>query len=260
MGLAKITATGLLNLAIWTMPTLALGQSSFDVTSVKRHDPRDQSFRPPTCSRDRFTAHSSQVSEILTWAYDLRIDQFHALEDSLPSWAKTEAYDFEGVAGKPIAASECKSMVKQMLLTRFKVRSHWKRIASAPGYELRVGPKGHKLKLVSATDIGCGVHIADMGQERPCDRYQFPFAPKRAMTMQELAKVLSIYTSREPVRDMTGLSGEYKINLSFALRSDDARYPSLETALQEQLGLAMRRANGDVDILIVDSIDRPTAN
>jgi uncharacterized protein (TIGR03435 family) len=151
-------------------------------------------------------------------------------------------------------------MVQQLFSDRFQIRVHWKRVANSPGYELRVSPKGHKLKAVSWTDTGCGVHISYRSQERPCDRYQWPFRPKRAMSMKELATVLTIYMRDSPVRDLTGLMGEYKINLSFALRSDDPQYPSLDTALQEQLGLVLRRANGDVDILIVDSIARPTAN
>lgn len=151
-------------------------------------------------------------------------------------------------------------MVQRLFSDRFKVKLHRKTITNAPGYELSVAPKGHKLKLVRAADIGCGVHISFQGQESPCDRYQFPFAPKRAMSMKEFVRELSIFKSSKPVRDMTGLSGEYKITLSFSSRSDDPKYPSLETALQEQLGLTLRRANGDSEVLIVDSIERPTAN
>ena len=60
-------------------------------------------------------------------------------------------------------------------------------------------------------------------------------------SMKELAQVLSNYTRREPMFDVTGLSSEYTLDLSFALRSDDPKYPSLETALQERLGLVLRR-------------------
>lgn len=258
--MAISTSRILLCLAIAALSSAVLGQSSFDVSSVKRHDPADRTFSPPACTNNRFTVRTLPVAELLTWAYDLRYDQFLALEPSLPDWARMEPYDIEAAADKPLAEARCKLMVQQMLSDRFKMKSHWKTITNAPGYELRVAPKGHKLQPVSTTDVGCGVHISFRGQERPCDRYQFPMAPKRAMSMKELAQVLSNYTSREPIRDMTGLSGEYKINLSFALRSDDPQYPSMETALQEQLGLVMRRTSGDSEVLVVDSIERPTAN
>lgn len=244
----------------WALSSIALAQPSFEVASVKRHDPKDQTLSPPTCENNRFRARGSPILELLYWAYDLRGYQFSALEASLPSWARTEGYDIEAVANEQMAASRCKQAVQGLVLERFKMQSHWKKITNSPGYELRVASKGHKLKPVSPTDTGCGVHISWEGQERPCDRYQMPFAPKRAMSMTELARVLSIYTGQYPVRDLTGLSGEYKIDLSFTTRSNNLEYPLLEKALQEQLGLVMRSAKGDVDVLIVDSIDRPTAN
>jgi uncharacterized protein (TIGR03435 family) len=171
-----------------------------------------------------------------------------------------ELYDIQAVAGKTVSEAECKRMVQQLFPSRFKMRSHWKRITNAPGYELRVASKGHKLKAVTPTDTGCGVHIAWQGRERPCDRYQWPLAPKRAISMRDFAQVLSIYTSDHPVRDMTGLSGEYKLSLSFSLRSNDPQYPSLEAALKDQLGLLLVASKGNTDVLIVDGIERPTAN
>ena len=226
---------------------------------MKRHDPKDQSFSAPTCTNERFRVRAWPVSELFTWAYDLRIDQYLALEASLPEWARTEPYDFEAVAGAPVSVAQCKMMVQAMLADRFKLKTHSKKVKNSPGYELRVASRGHKLKQVSPADTGCGVHISNRGQERPCDRYQMPFAPKRAMSMKELAAVLSIYKSN-PVRDLTGLGGEYKINLSFDSRSDSPDYLPLETALESQLGLVLRQANGDTDILLVDGIARPSAN
>ena len=80
------------------------------------------------------------------------------------------------------------------------------------------------------------------------------------MSMTDLARILSRYTRQYPVRDLTGLNDEYKINLSFTTRPDSLQYPTLEGALQGQLGLVLRLTKGDADVLIVDSIERPTAN
>lgn len=252
-------ASCLLYIAILSLPSAMLGQS-FEVSSVRPHDRQDRNFSPPTCTNGRFNVRALPVAELLAWAYDLRNDQFLALEDRLPAWARMELYDIQAVAGKTISEAECKRMVQQLFSNRFRLRSHWKKTTKAPGYELTVAPKGHKLKPVTAADTGCGVHISWQGQERPCERYQFPLAPKRAMSMKELAQVLSLYRSEAPVVDRTGLNGEYKINLSFTTRPSDPQYPSLETALQEQLGLVLRQSKGDVDLLIVDNIERPSAN
>ncbi|MEP7355273.1 MAG: TIGR03435 family protein [Acidobacteriota bacterium] len=252
-------ATWLLCSCIVVLPLMAQGPASFDVSSVKLHDHQETDIVVPACENNRFISHGMPMSEIFRWAYDLRSDQFLALSASLPAWAM-ELYNIDAVAGKAVPVSQCKLMVQQLLVTRFKMTAHWKKITNSPSYELRVAPKGPKLKAVTPADTGCGVHISYRGQERPCDRYQMPFAPKRAITMTDLARVLSIYTSSRPVIDLTGLVGEYKLTLSFALRSDDPEYPSLQTALKEQLGLELRDSKGDVDIMIVDRFERPTAN
>jgi len=253
-------APWLLYLAMWALPLTGLGQASFDVGSVKRHTAQDRDFSAPTCTPGRFIAHALPVSELLTWAYDLRVDQFLALASSLPPWARLDAYDIEAKADKPAPEAQCKLMVQQLLGDRFRIKSHWKKLVGVPGYELRVAPKGHKLKPLTLADTGCGVHIFQQGQERPCDRYQWPLATKRGMTMKELAKELTLFTGRSPVFDKTGLDAEYKINLSFTTRSNDPQYPSLETAVKEQLGLELRRMTGDTEILVIDSISTPTAN
>jgi uncharacterized protein (TIGR03435 family) len=252
-------ASCLLYFAIFTLPAAMLAQS-FDVASIRLHDRGDRNFSAPTCTSGRFVSRALPVSELLAWAYDLRSDQALALHDTLPAWARMDLYDIQATAGKPAPDVDCKRMVQQLFASRFRMMSHWKRLTNTPGYELTVAPKGHKLKPVTPSDTGCGVHISHQGQERPCDRYQWPLAPKRAMTMDEFARVLTIYKSSSPVINRTGLTGEFKINLSFTTRSDDPQYPSMETALQEQLGLVLRQSKGDVDILVVDSIERPTAN
>jgi uncharacterized protein (TIGR03435 family) len=245
---------------IWALSSIVLAQPAFEVASVKRHDPKAQTVSPPTCEKNRFRSIAFQPLEVLMWAYDLRFDQFLALEASLPPWARLEGYDIEAVANEQMTASQCKQAVQGLFLDRFKMKSHWKTITNSPRYELRVASKGHKLKPINPTDTGCGAHISWEGQERPCDGYQMPPAPKRGMSMTELARLLSRYTSQYPILDLTGLSGEYNIDLSFTTHSANLRYPLLEKALQEQLGLVMRLSKGDADLLIVDSIDRPTAN
>src|SRR4051812_4281020 len=108
-----------LPVAIWMLPALALGQFSFDVTSVKRHDPKDRAFSPPVCANERFRARALPVVELLAWAYDLRADQYITLEASLPAWARTEPYDFEATVSAPVPVERCRLMVQQLLVYRF---------------------------------------------------------------------------------------------------------------------------------------------
>ena len=69
----------------------------------------------------------------------------------------------------------------------------------------------------------------------------------------------------------TGLTGEFDWTLEWGAEtrpdSDDQRVapsapagPSIFTAMQEQLGLKLEPSRGPVDVLVIDSVERPTPN
>jgi len=60
--------------------------------------------------------------------------------------------------------------------------------------------------------------------------------------------------------DQTGLSGKYDLTLTYAPEMGDLSGPSLFTALQEQLGLKLESGKGPVDVVVVDSAERPSEN
>src|SRR4051812_17265919 len=92
----------------WALSSMALAQPSFEVASVKKHDPKDQTYSPPTCQKNRFRSHGSGILDHLAWAYDLRTDQLLVVEPSLPPWARLEGYDIDAVASEQLAVPQCK--------------------------------------------------------------------------------------------------------------------------------------------------------
>jgi uncharacterized protein (TIGR03435 family) len=64
-----------------------------------------------------------------------------------------------------------------------------------------------------------------------------------------------------PVVDRTGLTGLYNISLQWddAPAADSDR-GSIFTALREQLGLRLEPRKEPVEVIVVDSIERPSAN
>ena len=66
------------------------------------------------------------------------------------------------------------------------------------------------------------------------------------------------------VIDKTGLTGAYDLRLQWAPdltgAPDSDTFPSLFTALQEQLGLKLRPNKGPVKTLFVDHLERPSEN
>ena len=81
------------------------------------------------------------------------------------------------------------------------------------------------------------------------------------MSMSALAAMLALF-AKQPVVDKTGIGGSYEINLKFAPNeTTDSSYPSVFTAVQEQLGLKLESQKVPVEMLVIDHLDKmPTEN
>src|SRR5262249_2043527 len=71
----------------------------------------------------------------------------------------------------------------------------------------------------------------------------------------------------QPVVNRTGLSGRFDITLDWAPNEatnpapdSDSPFPDLFTALRNQLGLKLESTKGLVDVLVIDSVEKPSAN
>jgi uncharacterized protein (TIGR03435 family) len=84
----------------------------------------------------------------------------------------------------------------------------------------------------------------------------------QGMSMDSLAAQLSGTTSHV-VENKTGLTGVYDFTLQYAdsdRPSSDSTAPSIYTALEEQLGLKLESTKGPVQVLVIDHVERPTAD
>jgi len=80
------------------------------------------------------------------------------------------------------------------------------------------------------------------------------------MTMHSLALLLSRF-EKQTVLDMTGLDAAFEVSLQWnpdQVKADDDR-PSLYSALPQQLGLRLESRKGPVDVLVVDSAEKVSA-
>ena len=81
--------------------------------------------------------------------------------------------------------------------------------------------------------------------------------------VQELQRLRMQGLIDRPVIDRTGLGGTYDFDLRFAASSlaapspDVSELPSVFTAVQEQLGLKLEPSRGPVEVLVIDSVERP---
>jgi uncharacterized protein (TIGR03435 family) len=84
----------------------------------------------------------------------------------------------------------------------------------------------------------------------------------RDTTMELLARHLSVLDLGRPVIDGTGLSGRFDFTIEWTPDAalPDAPAPTSVQALRDQLGLKLEATRAPLQILIVDRIERPSAN
>lgn len=89
--------------------------------------------------------------------------------------------------------------------------------------------------------------------------------PGFGISMARFIEILSNnlnQTGERPVADETGFTGYFDIDdLRWAtVDATTSDAPSLETALEETLGLKLVSTKGPVEVVVIDSIDHPTEN
>jgi len=95
--------------------------------------------------------------------------------------------------------------------------------------------------------------------------------PGRNATMESFVSLLQRAILDRPVVDKTGLTGRYDFDLEWAPdetqfggdlppASAAATSPPLFEAIQQQLGLRLEATRGPVAALVVDTVERPSAN
>jgi uncharacterized protein (TIGR03435 family) len=248
---------------------------AFDVVSVKL-DPNPLALlgiRPVV--GNRFSAVVT-VNILIAVAYG----EGSALLDSqiagAPSWATTDRYEINATFDGPITAvpggppERLMSMVKTMLAERFKLRIH-KETRQMPVYDLvlanadgRVGPRLTQPPGTCVRVSGALPANFDFSTSCGFRRVGPTIITARSITLDAFAGALA---SRPDVgrlvRNRTGLTAEFDLELEYAplaAAGDPPAGPGLSTALRDQLGLTLRGATGPMEVFVVDSVDRPTAD
>jgi uncharacterized protein (TIGR03435 family) len=163
--------------------------------------------------------------------------------------------------------AELSLMVQRLLLDRFKLAFHME-TKELPIYALTVGKNGPKLK--KAEDGLCADAIK---VSQPCvNLNEFNNGLVAAnLSLANIARALGRVLGDRVVVDQTGLTGQYDIAVIWtngAARppeepEDHRRSESPESpfvALEEQACLKLQGARGLVDVLVIDHLEKPTAN
>ena len=175
-----------------------------------------------------------------------------------PDWVKSDRYDLAAKAEGDPPIGQLQSLLQRLLADRFQLRQH-SETREAALYELVVIKPG---KLKTSGPRGCSADETPCGGLRNTPGHTKGYK----LTGGDLAGSLTFLLGRLVV-DKTGLSGRYDVELdwtpdSVQMQSSpvESSAPSIFTAVQDQLGLKLRSAQGPVPTLVIDGVERPSGN
>jgi uncharacterized protein (TIGR03435 family) len=234
----------------------------FEVASIKPSDPNRPGRRLFSIGNGtQVSAVGATVSDLIVFAYGVHVRQI----SGAPAWVESDKFDITGKpegGGRP-NPNQFKTMLQKLLADRFQLAFHRDK-KPLTVYALTVGKNGSKLTRSEAASPIPNLPF------RPGN------LPASNATMEEFAGVMQAHLDR-PVADQTGLKGRFDFHLQWTpdeTQSDSLRapgqppkppegaetQPDLFTAIQQQLGLKLESTRAQVDVLVIDKVEKPSEN
>ena len=225
---------------------------TYDAVTIKPDDSGNMFWKN---TPDGFSMSAMPAANLIRTAFwVLADDQIVAL----PAWARSEPLAIQAKMDAGTTAAfeklppmehwkQTQLMMQALLVDRFALKFHHA-TRELPTYDLTIAKDGPRLKHAES-EIGGNIIVGDAKIDA------------HAISISNFAANLSHILGRVIV-DKTGLAGGYDFALEFAPEGADASdtRPSVFAALEEQLGLKLVPSKGPVDVIVIDHIERPTAN
>jgi bla regulator protein blaR1 len=245
------------------------GGPAFEAATVRENTSGESRMQIEVLPGGRFNAINMTLWQILSIAYPVDgkfRDEIHLIGG--PGWVNTVKFDIVAKAegsprldtnkpgstvtdGDREAVEQIRLMLRRFLAERFKLRLH---------HETRQLPIYELVKAKSGDAAGSELRSAAADCGRDCGSIQRrgPNAVVgTSVSMGALVHSMSDWVRRTVV-DKTGIAGPMDFKLTWAPdNAPDSSAPSIFTAVEEQLGLKLVPARGPVDVLVIDSAERP---
>lgn len=225
----------------------------FEVVSIRPHrfagdEPSNRRILPG----GRFVATATTVRTLIRIASGLDDNRM----SGAPGWIDNETFDINATIADHAevkTSEQFQQLILSLLEDRFGFKFHREQ-REGPVYWLEVDKAG---KLGPALKPSTPDSQANMSTNSNGARAEMKVSK---MSMVDVAAGLRRQAGR-PVEDHTGLTGDFDFEIEWSPEETaDSLYPSLFTVLKEQLGLKLRPAKGTVETLVIDQIERPSAN
>lgn len=195
---------------------------------------------------------------IIAFAYNVPIGFEDRTIVGGPSWLDTETYEIRAKIDDATFAAmqklppdrqrdQVQLMEQALLADRFHLKAHIE-TRMLPGFALTLA-KG----APTPATPGEKTRLAMQGDT----------ITATAITLDQLLH--SPFLGSRTILNRTGLTGAYDFTLTYSDRTDTgtdspSSAPALTTAVEQQLGLKLVPTKAPVEVLVIDSIDRPTEN
>ena len=225
----------------------------------------------------RLTATNATLRDLIQSAYQRYGFDRREIEGG-PAWIDTERFDIEAEAGAEHAIDRdgvprrTWLMLQTLLADRFKLELRTDKRPRPLYLLVPANRDGHLGPRLRRSDADCAAVVAmQIRGERPakpsCSSASYPGRlVVTALSLPTVARLLSESVDR-PVQDRTGLDGLFDLELEAveirppgpfgpSFRPSDTK-ESIFQALPAQLGLKLEAAQGTVDVLVLEHVERP---
>jgi uncharacterized protein (TIGR03435 family) len=173
-----------------------------------------------------------------------------------PDWLQTERFDITAKTDGPTDEDTVKQMLQSLLADRFGLSFHRE-------------PREMKAILLTVANGGVKLTPTATPDAKPFRTNSANGTIAKAMPIGEFADFLS-GPLEMPVVDQTGLTGRYDFTIDFTpylpdpAKNMDGTRPDttaiLKAALNDELGLKMTSGKAQINVLVIDHVDRPSQN
>jgi uncharacterized protein (TIGR03435 family) len=243
----------LLPLTLLTVSALAPAQQpDFAVATIRPSSGEVQFEHEGTTDflPDGLRMHDVTVLTCIKLAYGVQNRQVAG-----PAWLDTDHFDISAKTDTTASKDQMKLMMRGLLANRFGLTFHHE---SREMRALVLTVAGSSSKLKPAADPSAA----------PLRQNSANGTVVRSMSIQEFADFLAQPLDM-PIVDQTGLTGKYDFALDFTPYLPDPNNMSptrpdamaiVKAAMQDQLGLKMDTRKTTVDVMVIDHVEKPSAN
>jgi uncharacterized protein (TIGR03435 family) len=263
--------------AVWAQ---APARPAFEVASIKLDNSGGRGGRIEMPPNGRLTVTNVPIRVLITNAYNIKDSQLIGA----PDWVNNDRYDISAKAEGNMSQDQMRLMLQSLFADRLKLAVH-RETKEAQVYELTPAKGG--LKLTRTTETNCVKFDRDHPPPPPTPGGPMPNICSNVgmsrgqinawgVPMDRFVDVLSNLLGRNII-DKTGATGNYNFHVEFTpdqataggpfgpggpgdAPPPDSAGPNIFTALQEQLGIKADSAKGQVEMLVIDQVERPSEN